>query len=242
MSTEDTMSSSLISKRYNSSARRRPISATKTSIKKSVTTQDPSYIIIIDTETTGLFNRNANPENYELFNGARIVEIAWEIRKHNGELINRESYIIKPNGFTIPDSAIAIHGITNAMANENGHSIQEVFDRLNNLLTDVSTIVAHNFSYDNAIILSELYRLNDQSDGLNIYNSIIYNWLMKEHKCTMMMSTGIMGPGTCKWYKLIDLYKICFNEEPTGTLHRAAADVEICSKIYFHLVRRSVIA
>ena len=50
-----------------------------------------------------------------------------------------------------------------------------------------------------------------------------------------------MGPDTCKWYKLADLYRICFNEEPNGVLHRAAADVDICAKIYFYLIRRTLI-
>ena len=240
---EGTMSSSMIAKRHITSARqRRPLSVTKTNTKKHKIIENLDYIIIIDTETTGLFNRNASPENYELFNNSRMVEIAWEIYKPTGELITRESYLIKPEGYIIPDNVIAIHGITNEMANTYGKSIQDVFERLNNLLKDVSTIIAHNFSFDNAIILAELYRLHDKSDGLNLYNNMIYDWMIKEHKCTMMMSKNIMGEGTCKWYKLIDLYRICFNEEPSGVLHRAAADVDICAKIYFHLLRRTIIS
>jgi len=55
----------------------------------------------------------------------------------------------------------------------------------------------------------------------------------------MLMSKNIMGANTCKWYKLGELYRICFNEEPSILLHRAAADVAICSKIYFYLIQRS---
>jgi len=165
MNLEETMSASMVAKRYISSARlRRPLSGVQTLVKKNNTLTASDYIIVIDTETTGLFNRNANPENYESFNTARMVEIAWEIYKPTGEFINRESYVIKPNGFIIPDSAIAIHNINNEMANTIGHSIQDVFYRLAIVMKDVSTIVAHNFSYDNAIILAELYRLNDNSD------------------------------------------------------------------------------
>ena len=157
MDLEEIMSSSMVAKRYVSSARlRRPVSGVQSSARKNIVASTQDYIIVIDTETTGLFNRNANPENYELYNNARIVEIAWEIYKSSGELINRESYVIKPNGFVIPDSAIAIHNITNEMANSIGHSIQDVFERLAIVMKDVSTIVAHNFSYDNSIILAEL--------------------------------------------------------------------------------------
>ena len=238
-------SSSMIRKPHITSARlRRPGSASKTATKSklssSTTIVNHDYIIIIDTETTGLFSRNATPENYELFNNARMVEIAWEIYTPVGDLINRESYLIKPNGFIIPENVIAIHGITNEMAHEHGHAIQDVISRLEIVLKDVSTIVAHNLAFDNAIILAELYRLNTESDGLNKYSNLIYDWMIKEHKCTMMMSKNIIA-NTCKWYKLGDLYRICFNSEPVGVLHRAAADVEICAKIYFHLLRRSVI-
>ena len=231
----------MIAKRYITSARsRKPKTSTQLANKILLET-NKNYTIILDTETTGLFTRNANPENYELFNNARIVEIAWEIYSPTKELINKESYLIKPESFVIPEQAIKIHGITNEMANNNGHNIQNVFDRLEVLLKDVSTIVAHNLSYDNAIVLAELYRLNTITDGLlHKYNNLIYDWISKEHKCTMMMSCYITG--SYKWHKLNNLYKICFNEEPNGILHRAAADVDICAKVYFYLISRSTVS
>ena len=197
-----------------------------------------NYIIVIDTETTGLFARNSNPENYELFNNARMVEIAWEIYTSDGVLVNSESYIIKPYDFVIPESAIAIHGITNEEAQSTGIQITNVFDRLLVVLKDVNIIVAHNFPYDNAIILAELYRHNFVSDGLNKYTNLIDIWMSKTHKCTMAMgeSNTKLNTRVKKWHKLVDLYRLCFNKEPECVLHRAAADVSICAKIYFYLV------
>jgi hypothetical protein len=240
-----TGSQCLLSRKHITSARfRKPQSLMNTRSKVVNKQIDISYdnnIIVIDTETTGLFSRNANPEHYNMFDNARMVEIAWEVYNNTGELINRESYLIIPYGFTIPESSINIHGITNEMAHTNGVNIQFVFERLEILLKDIHTIVAHNFSFDNAIILAELYRLNDVSDGLNKFNNLIYDWQSKNHKCTMMMSMYIIDKNHAKWHKLNALYKICFNCEPDGTLHRAAADVAICAKIYFYLLRRSII-
>lgn len=225
-----------------SSARiHKPVTRSQTVMRKSTTIQNPTYIMVIDTETTGLFQRNANPENFELFNTARMVEIAWDIYTPSGDLISRESYIIKPDGFTIPQTAINIHGITNELAESIGVHIENVFERLEIVLKDVAIIVAHNLSYDNAIILAELYRLNDTSNtsnGISNYRSLLHDWLTKERKCTMLMSTHITG--VYKWHKLGELYRICFNSAPDITLHRAAADVDICSKIYFHLVQRTI--
>ena len=246
------VSKSSSSRRYITSSRSRlqkstPLMNTHTTQVTTETVQvtpqisDLNYIMVFDTETTGLFSRNANPEHYQMFDNARMVEIAWDIYDKTGQLINRESYIITPQGFTISESSINIHGITNEMAHSTGVNIQVVFDRLEVILKDVVTIVAHNFSFDNAIILSELYRLNDISDGLNKYNNLIYDWLSKTHRCTMMMSMHIIDKNHGKWHKLSALYRICFNCEPDGTLHRAAVDVEICAKIYFYLLRRSII-
>lgn len=246
------MSPSSISRRYINSARSRlhksiPVmnssAQTQTTQTAQITphTTNLNYIMVFDTETTGLFSRNASPEHYQMFNNARMVEIAWDIYDNTGELINRESYIIKPHEFTIPESSINIHGITNEMAHSTGVNIQVVFDRLEVVLKDVVTIVAHNFSFDNAIVLSELYRLNDISDGLNKYNNLINDWLSKAHKCTMMMAVYIVDKNHAKWHKLNALYRICFNCEPDGTLHRAAVDVAVCAKIYFYLLRRSII-
>ena len=214
-------------------------SYTQINKKKKMTSNNNNYIIVLDTETTGLFSRNSNPEDFELFNCARIVEIAWEIYTPEGQLVNKESYIIKPHGFSIPDSAIAIHGISNEEAQSTGIQLTYVFDRLLILLKDVSTIVAHNFSYDNAIILAELYRHNFVSDGLNKYTNLIEEWMSKNHKCTMTMEEVNIKLNLTvkKWHKLIDLYRLCFNKEPECELHRAAADVSICAQIYFHLIK-----
>lgn len=225
-----------IHKQRSSARSRKPVAHVKSVLKPNMTHESPNYIMVFDTETTGLFPRNANPENFELFNNARMVEIAWEIYTQNGELVNRESYLIKPNGFVIPDTVIAIHGINNEMAHNNGVNIQNVFERLQVVLKDVAIIVAHNFQYDNGIILSELYRLNSMSDRLMNYTELINNWGYILHKCTMIMGTHITG----RWTKLSELYNICFNTYPTETLHRAAADVGVCAKVYFYLVTHNV--
>jgi len=192
-------------------------------------------IFVFDTETTGLFPRNIAPEQFELYNNSRMVEIAWELYTSEGIFINKESYVIKPDDYIIPESVIAIHGITNEIAHETGVNITNVLDRLETVLKDVNIVVAHNISFDNAIVLSELYRHNFKSDGLNKYNNLIHEWKNKIQNCTLTMSLYITG--TYKWHKLIDLYIICFNQPPEGRLHRAADDANICAKIYFYLIR-----
>ncbi|PWR73863.1 exonuclease domain-containing protein [Methanospirillum lacunae] len=55
----------------------------------------PNHIFIFDTETTGT---DVHKD--------RVVEIAWLLATAAGEIILEDSRFIKPDGFTIPDSAV----------------------------------------------------------------------------------------------------------------------------------------
>ena len=71
--------------------------------------------LFFDTETTGI------PKNYkapvsDIKNWPRLVQIAWLVTDKSGNEVKSAEYIIKPNGFSIPDDAAKIHGITNELA------------------------------------------------------------------------------------------------------------------------------
>ncbi len=60
--------------------------------------------LIFDTETTGLPRDHSAPLT-EFSNWPRMVQIAWQLHDNQGDLIEAESYIIQPDGFTIPYNA-----------------------------------------------------------------------------------------------------------------------------------------
>jgi DNA polymerase-3 subunit alpha len=196
------------------------------------------FVLVFDTETTGLPGRNANPQEYSLYDGARMVEIAWDKYTVDGRFHSRESYIVAPNGFTIPDFVANIHGITTDMAHSLGHPIMYVWSRLMIALENVVTIVAHNISFDNGIVLSEMYRYAASSaaedDTTEAIRELIRKWTSIPQQCTMLMGSIKMST---RWMKLATLYTMCFNKEPEVVLHRAAADAAICREIYFHLTK-----
>ena len=68
--------------------------------------------LIFDTETTGL-PRNYNAPWSDSDNWPRMVQIAWQLHDKFGKLLQNNSIIIKPEGFTIPFNAVQIHGISN---------------------------------------------------------------------------------------------------------------------------------
>ena len=118
--------------------------------------------LVFDTETTGLpprktnkfysiFDREAYPnyEDLEASNYCRMVSISWVIYNLNDQNpIIKRYFIIKPDGFIIPEEAIKIHGITTEYAMMNGVSILDVFNQLDKDLKSINVRVAHNFLFD----------------------------------------------------------------------------------------------
>ena len=68
--------------------------------------------LFFDTETTGL-PRNYKAPVTDLNNWPRLVQLAYIQYDRNDNKISGGDYIIKPNGFIIPEDVSRIHGITN---------------------------------------------------------------------------------------------------------------------------------
>lgn len=71
--------------------------------------------LFFDTETTGL-PRNWKAPVTDLNNWPRMIQIAWILCDTAGNRINTHSYIIKPEGFTVPVESSRVHGITTERA------------------------------------------------------------------------------------------------------------------------------
>ena len=184
--------------------------------------------LFFDTETTGLPKRyNASIE--DLDNWPRIVQIAWLKYDDSGNFLSEHEYIIKPNGFEIPESASRIHGITTKKALDLGVNLKPVLKEFSSEINKADKIIAHNISFDEKIVLSEFFR-NNIKHNLNITPKI----------CTMQSSTNyckIPGRyGKYKWPNLIELHNFLFNCN-FESAHNALADVQACAKCYFELKR-----
>ena len=176
--------------------------------------------LIFDTETTGFPPK------------ARLVSIAWQIWDEE-KMIERDYYIVKPEGFEIPYHAQRIHGISTQYALENGEDLKKVIDIFSKKLDSVDTLVAHNFGFDSKIVLSEYKRLNTK-DNLSSKNVID----------TMSESTDYLKLAgknkKFKWPKLEELHFFLFGEN-FDNAHSADGDVEATVKCFFELKRRGII-
>jgi DNA polymerase III epsilon subunit-like protein len=184
--------------------------------------------LIVDVETTGLPERPPwstrsyySPNILEMYDSSRIVSIAWIVRDLVTQTdISECYYVVKPNGFSIPESSTAIHGITHSFAEGNGIPIQTVIDMFQeNLIKYQPTyLVAHNLAFDIHVIKSELYRAErkDVLDTMKTMSPI----------CTMRRSRVFMN--TNKQPKLVELFKYCFPDQDMPHAHNALHDTRHC--------------
>lgn len=186
-----------------------------------------SLICVIDTETTGKDIPLFHVSNSEKWEVIRIVQFAYELYRMDGTLVEQKCMMIQPDGFTISDEVIAIHGISNERAAKEGLPIQSMFDALSDILSRTSILVAHNMEYDSNVILSEMYRYHQES--------LIAQWNMTEKDCTMLMGKRLVK----RWAKLSALAEVCSIPVPSG-LHQADVDTHLCAQVYFYLRNKHI--
>jgi len=187
--------------------------------------------LFFDTETTGL------PKNYQVpaedtDNWPRLVQLAWLLSDKNGNEVARNSLIIKPEGFIIPEQASAVHGITTEQAIQEGIELTKALTEFSKALATTKILVAHNISFDEKIMGAEFIR-----------KDIKHNLIELPKICTMQKSTDycqIEGNYGYKWPKLIELHQKLFNEDFEDA-HDALADVKACARCFFELIERKVI-
>lgn len=187
--------------------------------------------LFFDTETTGL-PRNWKAPVTDLGNWPRLVQIAWLQCDSEGKHVSGRDYIIRPEGFTIPDDASQVHGITTERAIEEGNELKEVLEEFSGLMNEATLLVAHNMSFDEKILGAEFLR-NGTKNNLSQIKKL----------CTMKESTSyckIPGNYGFKWPKLSELHQKLFNRD-FEEAHNARVDIEVCAKCFWELKRKGII-
>jgi DNA polymerase-3 subunit alpha len=113
--------------------------------------------LIFDTETTGLpEDYNAPVSNGE--NWPRLVQLAWQLHRENGDLIRAQNFIVKPKDFSIPFNSAKVHGITTERANKEGKELEQVLQAFNEDLKNSKYLIGHNINFDINIVGAEFLR------------------------------------------------------------------------------------
>ena len=175
--------------------------------------------LFFDTETTGKCDFRAPPDAPHQ---PRLVQLAALLTDGQGKEIASLNVIARPEGFTIPAEASAVHGITTEFALENGAPLGHVVAMFCALAEISSAYVCHNAEFDLLVMTGEMLRLTRDFPS-------------RPACCTMKSMTEVCrlpGPYGYKWPKLQEAYRHCCGREFDGA-HDALADVRACREIFF---------
>lgn len=193
-------------------------------------------ILFFDTETTGMAEFRLPSDDPRQ---PHLVQLAALLTEYDGTERASVSLIIDPDGYTIPDPAAAVHGITTPIASNCGVPAVVALRLFTDLLKPAELVVAHNINFDRIIIEAALSRLHRRTWTLAPTNTF----------CTMKAATPICkipharsrSPTDYKWPKLEECIRHFFDEDLEGA-HDALVDVRACARVYFHLQEMGVTA
>lgn len=191
-------------------------------------------VLFFDVETTGLPEKGAKWEtDFEKF--PDIVQIAWKF----GDV--EKDYIIKPNGYEIPEEAAKIHGITTEMALEHGVEFEIALGEFYDDALKHPLVCAHNIYFDTSIIKANTLKHLGRK-----YFDEVEKALDKSKRIDTMMKT-IKFVGACfangrpgKFPSLEELYAKIFNGDVFDA-HDALEDVIALARCLPELVKADII-
>jgi DNA polymerase-3 subunit alpha len=187
--------------------------------------------LIFDTETTGLPKRWNAPIS-EVDNWPRCVQLAWQLHDELGNLLERQDFLIVPDGYDIPYDAEQIHGISTELATKKGIPLQEALLKFKNVLEQTKFLVGQNVGFDINIMGAELYRLQMAT---NLSTLPVLDTCTEETAKLCQLPGG--RGGKFKLPTLTELHQYLFNQ-PFTEAHNATADVEATTRCFLELVRR----
>ncbi|MBT8178764.1 MAG: DNA polymerase III subunit alpha, partial [Eudoraea sp.] len=168
----------------------------------------------------------------DLDNWPRCVQIAWQLHDEMGVLLDRQDYLIKPEGFNIPYDAEVIHGISTELASQKGEALEVVLEHFSEALAKARFIVGQNVGFDLNIMGAEFLRL----EQANLLEQLPILDTCTEDTALLCKIPGGRG-GKFKLPTLSELHAFLF-DEPFVEAHNATADVEATARCFFELIRQ----
>jgi DNA polymerase-3 subunit epsilon len=193
--------------------------------------KESKYFLFFDTETTGK-PKDFNASENELDNWPRIVQLAYILIDNNFQIISKNNYTIKPDGFIIPKESTEIHRISHEKALNEGIDLNYVLLDFNKIMNSADYLVAHNLEFDFKVLSAEFIRKN-----------ITHQMRNKKTICTMKSTTNycaIKNTYGYKWPTLQELHFKLFNEKFINA-HNALEDVLITYKCFVELYKKNII-
>jgi DNA polymerase III epsilon subunit-like protein len=199
--------------------------------------------LVFDTETTGLFNTKHKPEEgiYRARDPLlhpedypRVFQLAFLLMSEDGEIIEKFSSYIKPDGWVIPtgpgNEFWETHGYSTKECEEDGVPMVEALEKFVDAMGRADYLVAHNLDFDKPVILSELSNYQvPMPEGFTVPKSLCtmkftIDYVRADHSKENIEKYPFLRNAN-KFPKLIELHIKLFGEGFDGA-HDALVDVE----------------
>lgn len=191
--------------------------------------------LFFDSETSGLPKRFSAPAtDLDSWSTARLVQLSWILADEREEL-SRGDFIIRPEGFVIPEEASRVHGITTELALEKGAELKRVVYYFLGAARVAEVMVGHNIPFDLGVVGAELIRTwgKNYLEGLKAEDTM----RASVEYCAIPKANGGIG---YKWPKLQELYVKCFGHEFEGA-HNSMSDISATFECYWALKELNII-
>lgn len=186
-------------------------------------------ILFYDFETTGIPNWKEPSESPVQ---PHILELGAELYDTDtDQVMGIANFLVKPDGWTVPDDVAELTGITQAHVERYGVPEDLAIGALLHLWRQCDTRVGHNESFD-----ARIARIAIKRSGREDAELVAEEWSSGDAFCTMRASTPIcriqnVGKGGLKWPKLAEAY-LHFTGSQLLNAHRALDDVRGCRAVY----------
>ena len=192
-------------------------------------------VLFFDTETTGIPDRSAKWDA-DFMSYPHVVQIAWIYR---GEKFD---YIIRPDGWEIPEEATAVHGITTGYAMEHGAPFAAVIDKFISDCHSAGLICGHNVHFDTGIVKANILRELGRAyyDAENVEDALFKGKRIDTMRSSMKWVDARNSWGKLKFPNLSELYSRCFPGE-TFPAHDALQDTQAVARCLPVLVEKGLV-
>lgn len=195
-------------------------------------------IIIYDTETTGLARDRLPPDDP---GQPHLVQLAASLIEDDGTERASMSMIVRPDGWTIPEEASRVHGISQDLAARVGVPLRVAVACFTNLRALADEAVAHNEKFDWTVVEAALARLGVTPEKPWPKRICTAQGPAADHvglpPTERMLAAGFNKPKTPN---LQELHKHLFGEGFDGA-HDALIDVRACARCFTELRKRAVL-
>lgn len=177
-------------------------------------------VLFFDTETTGIPDRSANWDT-DFMDYPHIVSIAWIF----GDVY--EHYIVRPDGWEIPEETVSVHGITTEFAEKHGQPFVFIIDIFIAFAKKAGLLCGHNIHFDTGIIKANILRElgHEYYDANDVESALFKGKRIDTMRPSMKWVDARMSNGRLKFPNLSELYSRCFPGE-TFDAHNALEDTK----------------